>query len=80
MFGKLKDRLKKSLSVFSKKTEEVAEESEELKELVQEESVPEVIEEPEKTEQEVETEEDQSTEEELSKEQPPKSEQNLIAS
>lgn len=46
MFGKLKDKLKKSLSVFSKKTEEVAEESEELKELVQEaETQEEVIEE-----------------------------------
>ncbi|MBT7508401.1 signal recognition particle-docking protein FtsY [archaeon] len=38
MFGKLKDKLKKSLSLFSKKTEEVAEESEELKELIKEES------------------------------------------
>jgi len=56
MFGKLKERLKKSLSIFSKKTEEVAEEApveekevietpkkEEVKEILEEEKVPEPV-------------------------------------
>ncbi|MBU0470074.1 MAG: signal recognition particle-docking protein FtsY [Nanoarchaeota archaeon] len=37
MFGKLKDKLKKSLSIFSRKTEEVAEEKEVVEEIIEEE-------------------------------------------